>query len=187
MKHYLKTLGNKTLKYRRPLTIDLLQKLVDKLDLRCYDTRVMATMLIVGVYCLLRIGELCYVKDEDKVKFIKNKDMIFTPTHAIFTLVGTKTDFNKIGVQKFIVDLKDSKFNPFNFVYALRSSKQSSWRPDEAFFALKNGKPVTRDMLVEFLRTNMKKYFPDKVTGSGMASAYEKAVPPPLYAQAWQT
>ena len=161
MKHYLKTMGNKTLVYRRPLTIDLLQKLIKKLDLEDYDTRVMATMLVVGVYCLLRIGELCYVRDEDKTKFIKNKDFIFTPTHAVFTLVGTKTDFNKVGVQKYIADLKNSPFNPFSYVYALRSSKQSARRPEEAFFALKNGKPVTKEILVKFLRTNMNKHFPN--------------------------
>jgi len=69
--------GDKTIKFRRPLTTDILFKLTNKVDLKDYNNRVLLTMAAVGVYTLMRIGELCYVKVGKKGKWIKNKDIVF--------------------------------------------------------------------------------------------------------------
>ena len=57
-------------------------------------------MVIVGVYGLLRIGELCYIKDGDVIKFIRNKDVNIESKAITITLHQTKTDSKKVGVRK---------------------------------------------------------------------------------------
>ena len=56
LKHFKSRLGTGPIVYRRPLTVDLLFQLLKTLDLSKFDVYVYATMLSVGVFCLLRIG-----------------------------------------------------------------------------------------------------------------------------------
>ena len=75
MKHFRLSLGNAPIRYRRPLTVEL--KLLESIDWSDFNNRVFATMLSVGVYCLMRIGEVCSTKVRKVTKFIRNKDIKF--------------------------------------------------------------------------------------------------------------
>ena len=58
MKHYQRTLGAGPIQYRRPLTADCLVTLIRHTDLTDYNSRVMMAMLIMGVFCMLRVGSM---------------------------------------------------------------------------------------------------------------------------------
>jgi integrase len=160
MRHFKKKLGTAPIVYRRPLTIDLLERLLIQLDLSQFDNYVYATMLVVGVYCLLRIGELCYTKCKNSYKFIKNSDLSFNSTNIEFTLWSTKTDQEIKGVKKWITNVPKAEFNPFTMMQRLKAMKCSSSEKSKPFFALNNGNPVTRNLLVSFLQREMKRLFP---------------------------
>jgi hypothetical protein len=97
LKHFKSRLGTGPIVYRRPLTVDLLFRLLDSLDLSLFDNYVYATMLVVGVFCLLRIGELCCGKTGGVLKFIKNRDLAFKKGYVELTLWNTKTDKERRG------------------------------------------------------------------------------------------
>jgi len=78
LQHFKREMGTKVIQYRRPLTIDILTKMANSIDMSHFDNRVYITMATVGVYCLLRIGELCWSRVGDTVKFIRNRDMFKT-------------------------------------------------------------------------------------------------------------
>jgi len=73
MRHYQRSLGSAPIVYRRPLTVDILNVLLQSLNLSVYENRLYATMLSVGVYCLMRIGEICYSTSGSVDKFIRTK------------------------------------------------------------------------------------------------------------------
>jgi hypothetical protein len=137
----------------------MLQLVLKNINLADYDTRVYATMAVVGVFCLLRIGELCSVKYENRSKFICNKDIKFAKGHAVFTLFNTKTDKDKKGVVKAAGDARGHP-NPYRMLYVLKSTKTSSTGAAEPFFALRNGRPVTRYLFVKWLKTTLQHVFP---------------------------
>lgn len=160
MKHYLRSKGTAPIKYRRPLTVDLLNKLLSTLDLSDYNTRVYATMIAVGVFCLLRIGEICSTLSKGVPKFIRNCDLVFKSGWIEFTLWNTKTDIERRGVKKWIVKTS-AKFCPYELMYRLRVIKLRQGKPDMPFFTLRNGKPVTKYLLIKFLREKMSLIFKD--------------------------
>ena len=104
MKYFLRAKGNRPIIFRRPLTVDLLNKLLASLDFSDYDTRVYATMLTVGVYCLLRVGEVCRTYAKGVTKFIQNKDIDFKSGFIEFTLWNTKTDTDGKGKEVYRQD-----------------------------------------------------------------------------------
>lgn len=160
LKHYKKSLGTAPIIYRRALTVDLLEKLLLSVDLSKFDNYVYGTMLTVGVYCLLRVGEICYSKMGKNFKFIRNKDLKFESNCIEFKLWFTKTDQEKRGVTKWISNIS-TKFNPFQMMVRLKSMKTTDTGHEEPFFALKNRKPVSRLMLVDFLQREMKVIYPN--------------------------
>jgi hypothetical protein len=129
------------------------------LDLSLFDNYVYATMLVVGVFCLLRIGELCCGKTGGVLKFIKNRDLAFKKGYVELTLWNTKTDKERRGVKKWINDIK-APFNPYEMVHRLKAMKLKSLCLDEPFFALGSGKAVSKFMLVRFLQIHMRRLFP---------------------------
>jgi len=154
-------IGGGAVKYRRPLTIDLLAPLIKKLDLTNHDTRVMATMVVVGVFGLFRVREICYIKNKNHTKFIRNCDIIKAHDKFIITLYNTKTDIDKKGIKKYLVNTTNGGVNPFLFLQGLRATKTVSLEKEDALFSLGNGRHITRKILVNFLRDNMKKVFPN--------------------------
>jgi len=74
-------------------------------------------------------------------------------------LFNTKTDKEKTGVIKYINKV-ESNHSAFRLMQIMKAVKISSTKPDDAFFALKNGKPVDRIMLVKFLQLHLKSIFP---------------------------
>lgn len=160
LKYFKSRLGTGPIVYRRPLTIDLLHTLLHSLDLSDFDVLVYATMLAVGVYCLLRIGELCWCSSGGSQKFIRNRDFSFNRSCISFTLWRTKTDREGRGVKKWIGDIKTSAFNPLAMVVKLKAMKLNCLNLDDPFFALKTGKPVSKFMLIKFLQSNMGRLFP---------------------------
>ena len=108
----------------------------------------------------MRVGELCFVKYGRRQKFIANSDVSFHGNYAVIVLHNTKTDLERRGVVKVIAEV-GSRVDPFRLLRALKFGKLSSTKPDEPFFALKNGKPVTRHLLVKHLRSRLGALFPD--------------------------
>ena len=158
LKHFKTKLGTQPIVYRRPLTVELLFHLLSTLELSSFD--VYATMLTVGIFCLLRIGELCWVQYGGAPKFIKNRDLTFGKGYIELTLWQTKTDRDRRGVKKWINDIKGAPFNPYKMVHKLKAMKLKSLKPEEPFFALESGKGVSKAMLIKFLQTHMKRLFP---------------------------
>ena len=104
LKHYHLKLGNAPIQYRRPLTIDIVKVLFDATDLSVFNNRVYITMITVGVYGLLRIGELCPGSPSAQ-KYIRNTDVRCIGKVATIRLYGTKTGLDKLGSQNFSVTL----------------------------------------------------------------------------------
>lgn len=71
LKHYRIKIGNKPIRYRRPLTTEVLVSLVKSLDFSIFDNRVYGTMAVIGFYGLLRIGELCFMRVNGVEKSIR--------------------------------------------------------------------------------------------------------------------
>lgn len=161
LKHYRRKLGNAPIRYKRPLTVDILYKLINNLDLSDYNTRVYATMAVIGVYGLLRIGELCCSVVNGSEKYIRNKDVSCEGGVAIIKLYGTKTDFDKKGITKYFSNLKGFFPNPFKMIFILKSIKCGSVKDSDPFFVTKDGKAITRSMFVKFLQTSLKDLFPN--------------------------
>lgn len=160
MKHFRLSLGSAPIMYRRPLTIDMLNKLLTSIDLSDFDNRVFATMLSVGVYCLMRIGEICSSKSGKVVKFIRNQDIKWTLKGIGIALWSTKTDLEKKGVKKWIVKLPNVAFSPFEMMRRLKLVKLNCVKLDEPFFALSSGRAVSKFMLVKFLKTHLARVYP---------------------------
>jgi integrase len=160
LKHYQLKLGNAPIHYRRPLTIDIVKKLLDATDLTVFNNRVYITMIVVGVYGLFRIGELCGAGDKGTHIGIKNKDVTCRGKVAIIMLYGTKTDLNKVGVTKYFSDTGKVTPNPFRLIYMLKSLKKASAKKDDPFFTLKDGKTVSRVMLVKWMKQKLLGCFP---------------------------
>lgn len=129
-------------------------------DISIYDNLVLCTMLALGVYGLLRVGEVCYQKFKWGSKFIANKDIKIFRDYARIVLHRTKTDIERKGVEKFITSVGNIKSNPFVLLRALKICKLSSLESSQPFFALKSGKPVTRAMLVAFLQNTLGALYP---------------------------
>ena len=82
------------LRFRRPLTVDMLNKLAATAS--NHDDRVYTAMLYLGVFGMLRVGELCFGQAKDGTKkFIANQDVSVSKTKMTFLLRGTKTDLKK--------------------------------------------------------------------------------------------
>jgi integrase len=161
LKHYQLTLGNAQIQYRKPITVDIVKKLFLAADLSCYNTRVYITMIVIGVFGLLRIGELCSTKINGTQKFIRNMDVNCHGNVATIRLYGTKTDLDKKGITKYFGDTKRIKPNPFRLIFMLKSIKKSEVKGSDPFFALDNGKPISRTMLVAFMQQRLKILFPN--------------------------
>ena len=62
-------------------------------------------MCYTGVYTLMRVGELCYLKQGGREKFIANKDVKIFQDRIEITIWKSKTDKNNKGVKKIIANL----------------------------------------------------------------------------------
>ena len=112
MRYVLKSKGAGPIQVRRPLTVSILEELVRSVDLDEYDVLVYCTMLAVGVYGMLRIGEVCFQKTKKITKFIANRDISLLRDHVKIILHRTKTDIERRGVEKFISNVGEIKSNP---------------------------------------------------------------------------
>ena len=63
-----------------------LDKWVRSVDLDEYDVLVYCAMLAVGVYGMLRIGEVCFQKTKKITKFIANRDISLLRDHMKIVL-----------------------------------------------------------------------------------------------------
>ena len=156
----MKSRGAGPLRIRRPFTVNDLERLVRAVDLDCYDNLVRCAMLAIGVYGMFRIGELCFQRTKKCSKFIANKDLGIFEDHLQIVLHKTKTDIERRGVVKTIGDVGNIKSNPFRLIKILKMCKLSSTGYGQPFFALKNGKPVSKYMLVTFLQKTLGPIYP---------------------------
>ena len=108
----------------------------------------------------MRVGELTYQANHYGKEFIANKDLKMDQNQFTIILHHTKTDLENKGVLKIIGNVGNIRANPFILMRNLRFCKLSSTKPTDPFFALKDGKPVTRNMLVRFLQGKMARIFP---------------------------
>lgn len=141
---------------KRPLTVSALNSLISSLDIKVFDNLLFAVMLSVGVYGLFRINELCYTSKDGLDKFIKNKDVVFEAKYAEITIFRTKTD---PVVKKIIASVPAAKWDPYKLLRTFKSWK-TNWSPEEPFFVTRDGRPVKRQMLVNFLKDRMAIVFP---------------------------
>jgi hypothetical protein len=118
-------------------------------------------MAVVGVYGLLRIGELCYARFGGVEKYISNRDVSCLGGTATITLYGTKTDIDKKGVTKFFCNLKGFFPNPFKMIFILKSLRRGASKDSDAFFQTASGKAITRPMFVKFLQGKLKIIYPN--------------------------
>lgn len=160
LRSVLKEKGAGPIQIRRPFTVTNLEELVREVDINIYDNLVRCAMLALGVYGMLRVGELCYQKTKRSSKFISNKDVSLFEDYIRIVLHKTKTDIERRGVEKFISNVGSIRSNPFVLVRNLKMCKLSSTGSGQPFFALKDGRPVTKYMLVTFLQQNLGHIYP---------------------------
>lgn len=144
--------------FRRPLTVPLLRKLVATCSLGEHDSLLYCAMLAVGVYGMFRINEVCHVGRGDTAKYIRMKDIVLTKDHIKVTIFKTKT---AAVVHKVIASVSGQGCNPYELVRGFLNIKVGDVSPSAPLFATKNGRPVTRVMLVNFLQSKMKTILPD--------------------------
>lgn len=142
---------------KKPLTVSALNSLISSLDMKSFDNMLFAVMLSVGVYGLFRVNELCHTVKDGQPKFIKNKDVVFEAKYAEITIFRTKTD---PVVKKVIACIPSAKWDPYSLLKTFKSWKTNNWRADEPFFTTQDGRPVKRQMLVDFLKEKMAVVFP---------------------------
>ena len=88
--YFARELGTKPTITRRPLTVTELNAILEISNLTNHNTTLAyCTMLAVGVYCLLRIGELCFTRSRGK-KNTSNKDVVFKKTVELNSLSRTQ-------------------------------------------------------------------------------------------------
>lgn len=155
LEYFARELGTSPRITRRPLTLSELRSILDISDLTDHNTLVFCTMLAVGIFCLLRIGELCYTKSRGKPKFIANRDIIIKHDRILIHLHRTKTDQRGIGTIKTITNIKHNSINPFNLIWALKFSKPNKTKDTDPFFLTSTNRPVTVSMLTAFIRSKM--------------------------------
>lgn len=143
--------------YRRPLTVPLMEKLISSLDLTKHDELLLGAMVVIGVYGLFRVNELCYKKAGGVEKFIKNSDVKFQADRITFLIYRTKTDPI---VKKVIGSVPGARWDPCALLRAFKNIRRTSWQAESAIFTLESGKPVTRAILVKFMQTKLKVVFP---------------------------
>ena len=161
LNYLARELGTNSQINRRPLTVHDLISIFNISDLNDHDTFVFCTMLAVGVFCLLRIGELCFTRMRGQPKFIANKDVTFKGNRIEFTLYNTKTDNKRKGIIKTLTNVKNAPINPFNLVWAIQASKAGRTKGTDPFFTTYSKHPITAPMLIKFLRSKMNIIRPD--------------------------
>lgn len=141
--------------FRRPITVPILSKLVQSVDLGFGDNLLFCAMASLGIFGCCRIGEVCgSVKRGVKI-FIRLRDVVFHPNYVEVTLHNTKT---APIVKKYIANI-DGALNPWQLLHSYRCTRIGARRED-AFFVHGDGKMVKRPEFIAFLRDNLGKIFP---------------------------
>ncbi len=82
---------------RRPMTVDILKKIRSQLKHESHNDRAIWAILCLGVFTLARIGELL-PSGSSKLE-VTRKALTIRGDHGVLSLVGTKTDRDRRGVQ----------------------------------------------------------------------------------------
>lgn len=163
LRHVVRGISRTTTKARRtrkPLTVDKLKatlKYAEKVTGSVYDGACMKAALAMGVYLLLRVGELVSPRTtgHNKMKGLCVKDVEFLPSFAkpnrmVVTIKNSKNDPFRNGA-KLTVWANGSKTCP---VKLTKQWLRIRGRQDEegALFTLNSGKLLTRSTLQKWMR-----------------------------------
>jgi hypothetical protein len=135
---------------KEPITIRLLIKVVDVVDLRKHDDRCCMAASVVALTNCLRCGEFTVSAKSDG--YLKRSDWQQSGDRCQIYLAKCKTDFFGRGHYIKCRTMK-SKINPI-FWMKFYADFNQVWTgdKDEALFVLSNRKPLDRKTLVEWVR-----------------------------------
>ena len=97
MRGILRTVGEGQGTRRRALTVDMLPAFFSTIDTTAYDSLLMGTMVVVGVFGLFRVGEICY-SSTNKEGVIRIMDVKWSEAGMTIRLRSSKTDIGKAGI-----------------------------------------------------------------------------------------
>lgn len=132
---------------RRPVTVHSLGVFFGYVDFSLHDSVVLWSMCTVGVYALLRIGELAPSRDEYKVRKTGWRS---AATLAAIKLPKHKSD--QLNSVKIILTAIDNWSCPIsNTNYMLKASSDAA-KKSPFLWALEDGSPATSGHLIAFVR-----------------------------------
>lgn len=82
---------------RRPMTVEILKRIKSQLKHESHNDRAIWAILCLGVFTLARIGELL-PSGSSKLE-VTRRALVIRGDHGVLSLVGTKTDADRKGVQ----------------------------------------------------------------------------------------
>ena len=156
----LRTVGEGQSTRRRALTVDMLPAFFSKIDTTAYDNLLMGTMVVVGVFGLFRVGEICY-SSTNKERVIRIMDVKWSEEGMTIRLRSSKTDIGKAGINKFITNTTDFWPDPCKLMKSIIMGKTRGYGPNDPVFTTKQGQHISRTRLVTFMREGLSKAFPN--------------------------
>ena len=139
---------------------DMLPAFFSKIDTTAYDNLLMGTMVVVGVFGLFRVGEICY-SSTNKERVIRIMDVKWSEEGMTIRLRSSKTDIGKAGINKFITNTTDFWPDPCKLMKSIIMGKTRGYGPNDPVFTTKQGQHISRTRLVTFMREGLSKAFPN--------------------------
>jgi hypothetical protein len=150
---------------RRPLTVQILRKIKGILDPKLPNDRALWALLCLGVFTLARIGEL--VPGRSSSLKVTRKAVQIRGDHGILSLVGTKTDKERKGVQMHFFKNK-TECCPVEAMNAYLTGRAGS-SPTAPLFVDEKGQSMTQGGVVARVRVLLRQIGLDGEEFSGIS------------------
>ena len=156
---------------RRPITVEVLQKLKAALNLSWHDDRLFWAVACVAVYGMFRLGELFGVAGTSDTTIKCSQVIITSPEEIQVYLPRSKTDKNREGASVSLY-LTGGTSCPVTAVTQYMNNMIYNFPGNEPFFLKKDRTPATRSWVIDKLRSQLQAVGldPSKYTGHSFRS-----------------
>jgi hypothetical protein len=133
-------------KTKKPLTPKVMLAFKNKLDMVAYNHRLLWAMFTLAFFKMLRVGEVTYSSE----RYIKRSDLTMRTQSGVLKLARSKTDQRCVGVDLHFFK-NGSELCPYNAMMSYLSVRVKS-APGSPLFLTKKGRPITRFILLKWLK-----------------------------------
>jgi hypothetical protein len=140
---------------RESISIELMINISEKVDLKNHDDRCIFAACVIALFCCLRCGEFT-VKSNEQKDYLRKTDWIQKGKRGEICLRRCKTDvFGRGNVLKY--KQMNSSLDPV-FWMDFYARHNTAWlkNKNNPLFILKNGKPLSRKVLIAWIRSKAK-------------------------------